>query len=132
MSVAGQPSLSSALLAGLRPQRNYRSAFRHARNPPAGIQVGWGCNARQRWIPSSTVCDAGADSQIVCRYGTRVGKRLSFPHSSTWQQPFEKNRFLVIICFDVKLLYFIKRKCFPLYHYVMIRISRLLNQAKQA
>ena len=42
-----------------------------------------------------------------------------------------KNRFLVITSFDVKLLYFIKRKFFPLYHYVMIRISRLLNQAKQ-
>jgi NAD(P)-dependent dehydrogenase (short-subunit alcohol dehydrogenase family) len=43
-----------------------------------------------------------------------------------------KNRFLVITSFDIKLLYFLKRKFFPLYHYVMIRISRLLNQAKQA
>jgi NAD(P)-dependent dehydrogenase (short-subunit alcohol dehydrogenase family) len=43
-----------------------------------------------------------------------------------------KNQFLVITSFDIKLLYFLKRKFFPLYHYVMIRISRLLNQAKQA
>jgi NAD(P)-dependent dehydrogenase (short-subunit alcohol dehydrogenase family) len=42
-----------------------------------------------------------------------------------------KNRFLVITSFDIRLLYFLKRKFFPLYHYVMIRISRLLNQAKQ-
>jgi NAD(P)-dependent dehydrogenase (short-subunit alcohol dehydrogenase family) len=42
-----------------------------------------------------------------------------------------KNQFLVITSFDIKLLYFLKRKFFPLYHYVMIRISRLLNQAKQ-
>jgi NAD(P)-dependent dehydrogenase (short-subunit alcohol dehydrogenase family) len=41
-----------------------------------------------------------------------------------------KNRFLVITSFDIRLLYFLKRKFFPLYHYVMIRISRLLNQAK--
>jgi len=43
-----------------------------------------------------------------------------------------KNHFLVITSFDIKLLYFLKRKFFPLYHYVMIRISGLLNQAKQA
>jgi NAD(P)-dependent dehydrogenase (short-subunit alcohol dehydrogenase family) len=43
-----------------------------------------------------------------------------------------KNRFLLITSFDIKLLYFLKRKFFPLYHYVMIWISRLLNQAKQA
>lgn len=43
-----------------------------------------------------------------------------------------KNQFLVITSFEIKLLYFLKRKFFPLYHYVMIRISRLLNQAKHA
>ncbi len=41
-----------------------------------------------------------------------------------------KNQFLLITSFDIKLLYFLKRKFFPLYHYVMIRISRLLNRAK--
>lgn len=43
----------------------------------------------------------------------------------------QKGRFLVFTSFDIRLLYFLKRKCFPLYHYIMIRISRLLNQAKQ-
>jgi short-subunit dehydrogenase len=43
-----------------------------------------------------------------------------------------KNQFLVITSFEIKLLYFLKRKVFPLYHYAMMRISRLLNQAKHA
>ncbi len=41
-----------------------------------------------------------------------------------------KNRFLVITSFDIRLLYFCKRHFFPVYHYVMIRISRLLNSGR--
>ena len=42
----------------------------------------------------------------------------------------EKNRFLVITSFDIKVLYFLKRYCFPLYHRILIYISRLLNSMK--
>jgi len=38
-----------------------------------------------------------------------------------------KNKFLVITSFDIKFAYFCKRHLFPLYHYIMIRISRRLN-----
>jgi NAD(P)-dependent dehydrogenase (short-subunit alcohol dehydrogenase family) len=38
----------------------------------------------------------------------------------------EKERFLVITSFDIKLLYFLKRFAPPLYHYVMTRITNLL------
>jgi NAD(P)-dependent dehydrogenase (short-subunit alcohol dehydrogenase family) len=41
-----------------------------------------------------------------------------------------KNQFMVLTSFDVKLLYFAKRKFFPIYHYAMIRISRMLNEAR--
>jgi NAD(P)-dependent dehydrogenase (short-subunit alcohol dehydrogenase family) len=37
-----------------------------------------------------------------------------------------KNRFLVLTSFDIKLLYFFKRFFFPLYHFIMIRITKML------
>jgi len=39
----------------------------------------------------------------------------------------EKEKFLVITSLDVKLLYFCKHHFFPLYHYVVKRISRMIN-----
>jgi hypothetical protein len=42
----------------------------------------------------------------------------------------EKEKFLVITSFDIKTLYFFKRHFFPVYHYVMKKISRLLNSMK--
>ncbi|HUT56013.1 MAG TPA: SDR family oxidoreductase [bacterium] len=42
-----------------------------------------------------------------------------------------RNTFLVLTSFDIKLVYFLKRHFFPLYHYTMIRISRMLNKAKE-
>jgi NAD(P)-dependent dehydrogenase (short-subunit alcohol dehydrogenase family) len=39
----------------------------------------------------------------------------------------ENNTFLVITSLDVKLAYFLKRWCFPLYHYLMLNISRMMN-----
>jgi NAD(P)-dependent dehydrogenase (short-subunit alcohol dehydrogenase family) len=42
----------------------------------------------------------------------------------------EKNRFLVITSFDIKALYLLKRYCFPVYHFVLKYISRLLNSMK--
>jgi len=39
----------------------------------------------------------------------------------------EKNKFIVLTSFDVKLLYFLKYHFFPLYHYVVKRISRMIN-----
>jgi len=44
----------------------------------------------------------------------------------------EKKRFLVITSFDIKFAYFLKRCFFPLYHYIMIRITKLLDLAKEA
>jgi hypothetical protein len=44
----------------------------------------------------------------------------------------EKNQFLVITSFDIKLAYFFRRFVPPLYHYIMVRISRLLNNTKNA
>ena len=41
----------------------------------------------------------------------------------------EKEQFLVFTSFDIKVVYFLKRYCFPLYHYLMIRIGRLLLSA---
>ncbi|MCX5868784.1 MAG: SDR family oxidoreductase [Proteobacteria bacterium] len=43
----------------------------------------------------------------------------------------EKNRFLVITSFDIKLVYFLKRCFFPLYHFIMIRITNLLTGIKK-
>jgi len=43
----------------------------------------------------------------------------------------EKKKFLVITSFDIKFVYFCKRYMFPLYHYIMIRISRLLNSMRK-
>lgn len=39
-----------------------------------------------------------------------------------------KNRFLVITSFDIKLFYFVKRSCSPLYHLVMLLISHFMDQ----
>jgi NAD(P)-dependent dehydrogenase (short-subunit alcohol dehydrogenase family) len=43
----------------------------------------------------------------------------------------EKKRFLVITSLDIKLLYFFKRFCFPVYHFIMIRITKLLTGIKK-
>ncbi len=43
----------------------------------------------------------------------------------------EKNKFLVFTSFDIWLLYFLKRKCFPLYHLVLKKISKLMNKMKE-
>lgn len=39
----------------------------------------------------------------------------------------ERNIFLALTSFDVRLLYFLKRHCFPVYHYAVKQISRMLN-----
>jgi NAD(P)-dependent dehydrogenase (short-subunit alcohol dehydrogenase family) len=39
----------------------------------------------------------------------------------------EKKKFLVITSFDIKAVYFFKHHFFPVYHFIMIRISKLLN-----
>jgi NAD(P)-dependent dehydrogenase (short-subunit alcohol dehydrogenase family) len=42
----------------------------------------------------------------------------------------EKNRFLVITSFDIKALYFLKKYCFPAYHFILKYISKLFNSMK--
>jgi NAD(P)-dependent dehydrogenase (short-subunit alcohol dehydrogenase family) len=42
----------------------------------------------------------------------------------------EKNRFLVITSFDIKVLYFLKKYCFPAYHFILKYFSKLLNSMK--
>jgi NAD(P)-dependent dehydrogenase (short-subunit alcohol dehydrogenase family) len=73
------------------------------------------------------------ESEFAKNLKRRFSKRAISPDRVAQQimTAIRKNQFLVITSFDIKLLYFLKRKFFPLYHYVMIRISRLLNQAKQ-
>jgi NADP-dependent 3-hydroxy acid dehydrogenase YdfG len=39
-----------------------------------------------------------------------------------------KRRFIVITSFDIKLLYFLKKHCFPIYHLVMLIISRSMDK----
>jgi len=43
-----------------------------------------------------------------------------------------RRKFLVITSFDIKAVYFLKRYCFPAYHRIMRRISRMLNRMKAA
>ncbi|MBN2158787.1 MAG: SDR family oxidoreductase [Spirochaetes bacterium] len=43
-----------------------------------------------------------------------------------------KNRFLVITSFDIKMAYWFKRKIFPLYHYAMIRLNRMMMSVYRA
>jgi len=42
----------------------------------------------------------------------------------------EKKKFLVITSFDIKFVYWCKKHFFPLYHYVLIRISRMMNSMR--
>jgi len=37
-------------------------------------------------------------------------------------------KFIVITSFDIKLFYFVKRFCFPLYYLIMIQISRSMDK----
>lgn len=39
-----------------------------------------------------------------------------------------KRKFIVITSFDIKLFYFIKKSCFPLYHLVMLTINKLMDK----
>jgi NADP-dependent 3-hydroxy acid dehydrogenase YdfG len=38
-------------------------------------------------------------------------------------------KFMVITSFDVKLFYFVKKCCFPIYHLVMLTISRIMDKS---
>ena len=38
------------------------------------------------------------------------------------------NKFMVITSFDIKLFYFVKKYCFPLYHLVMLGITRFMDK----
>ena len=83
---------------------------------------------------SLQIAGVNQNSPFVQDLKRRFSQRAIAPERVAQQilAAISKNQFLVITSFDIKLLYFLKRKFFPLYHYVMIRISRLLNQAKQA
>jgi NAD(P)-dependent dehydrogenase (short-subunit alcohol dehydrogenase family) len=80
------------------------------------------------------IAGVNQESEFVKALKERFSQRAISPDRVAQQimTAIRKNRFLVITSFDIKMLYFVKRKFFPLYHYVMIRISRLLNKAKQA
>jgi len=39
-----------------------------------------------------------------------------------------KRKFMVITSFDIKLFYFVKRHCFPVYHMIMLLISRIMDK----
>ena len=39
-----------------------------------------------------------------------------------------KRKFLVITSFDIKLLFFFKKYCFPIYHLVMLTINRIMDK----
>jgi len=43
----------------------------------------------------------------------------------------KKKKFLVLTSFDIKLLYWFKRKMFPLYHIIMKKLNKLLNEVKE-
>jgi NADP-dependent 3-hydroxy acid dehydrogenase YdfG len=40
-----------------------------------------------------------------------------------------KNKFLIITSFDIKMFYFVKKHFFPIYHLIMLLISRLMDKA---
>jgi NAD(P)-dependent dehydrogenase (short-subunit alcohol dehydrogenase family) len=42
----------------------------------------------------------------------------------------EKNTFLVITSFDIRILYFLKWYMFPLYQYIMIRFTKFVHDAR--
>ena len=42
----------------------------------------------------------------------------------------ERNRFLVVTSWDVRILHFCKRHLSPLYHLAMISVSNLLNRLR--
>ena len=44
----------------------------------------------------------------------------------------KKKKFLVFTSFDIKLLYWFKRKIFPLYHMIMKKLSKLLNKVAES
>jgi short-subunit dehydrogenase len=100
-----------------------------------GIRVTVVCPGAVETPMKFTVQIVGVDqeSAFAKNLKRRFSKRAISPDRVAQQimTAIRKNQFLVITSFDIKLLYFLKRKFFPLYHYVMIRISRLLNQAKQ-
>ena len=44
----------------------------------------------------------------------------------------KKKKFLVFTSFDIKLLYWFKRKMFPMYHMIMKKLNKLLNKVAEA
>ena len=44
----------------------------------------------------------------------------------------KKNKFLVLTSFDIKLLYWFKRKIFPIYHSIMKKLNKLASKVRES
>jgi NAD(P)-dependent dehydrogenase (short-subunit alcohol dehydrogenase family) len=80
------------------------------------------------------ILGGGPDSPEINRMKKGFSRHAIPPERVAGQiiRAVEKNRFLVITSLDIKLAYFFKKFIPPLYHYIMVRISKLLNNTKAA
>jgi short-subunit dehydrogenase len=83
-----------------------------------------------------TVEIIGVDDQHpeIKRLKERFTKRSVTPEKVAQQiiKAIKKKKFLVLTSFDIKLIYWFKRKIFPLYHMVMKKLNIFLNNVAEA
>lgn len=76
--------------------------------------------------------DIRADDHEAINQARRMFVKIAIPPEKVADliiQAILKNKYLVITSPDIKLFYFIKRICFPLYHLVMLIINRFMDKA---
>jgi short-subunit dehydrogenase len=71
-----------------------------------------------------------ADKEATDQARTHFIKRAITPEkvADLIIRAIHKRQFIVITSMDIKLLYFLKKYCFPIYHLVMLTLCRILDK----
>jgi NADP-dependent 3-hydroxy acid dehydrogenase YdfG len=72
-----------------------------------------------------------ADKEATDKARTHFLKRAIAPEkvADIIIRTIRKRKFIVITSIDIKLLYFFKKYCFPIYHLIMLTLSRILDKS---
>jgi short-subunit dehydrogenase len=103
---------------------------------------------RQHNIDVTVVCPGAVDTPLIHTVEI-VGIDRAHPEAKNLEEKFirravtpekvaqlivkaiKKRKFLVFTSFDIKLLYWFKRKIFPIYHMIMKKLNKILNEAAE-
>lgn len=130
---------STAGLIGL-PWHTVYAATKHAL---VGMSECLRYDLRKHKIDVSVVCPGAvntglvksveihADKEVTDKTRSYFLKRAITPEkvAALIIRTIHKRKFMVITSMDIKLLYFLKKYCFPIYHFIMLTLGRILDKS---